>query len=155
MQVDRRHDGSGPCHTACLSAASAGGIESANHPTPWLACKASNPPDGAAVEKIFALNGDIDPMARSGFDLLVAIDIHFAHFYLCNALWSEDYCGLATRSNRIAVSAPMVAFSVGSYSGAHCGLSRANCVFPPVAFACPARALQTPRRMISAPAALR
>jgi hypothetical protein len=79
MQVDRRHGGSSPCHTARLSTGGTGGVEGANHCALPLIYKAFNPPDGTAVKIILALGGDVDPIAQPRCKLSVTVHIEFIH----------------------------------------------------------------------------
>jgi hypothetical protein len=93
MQVDRRHDGSSPCHTARLPAGGTGGVKSANHSALWLAYKTFNPPDGTAVKIIFALYGDVNPIARAGFELPVIVHIESTHIVPLQVLCTKTMEG--------------------------------------------------------------
>jgi len=51
---------------------------------------ASDLPDGAAIEKVLALDGDVDSVPRLRFQWLVSLRMVLAHLVHCGNLQGDD-----------------------------------------------------------------
>jgi hypothetical protein len=88
MHLRLPNGGPGPCHAARLPARGTGGIKCAGRAR--LGEHASDVPDGAAIEKVLRLDGDVDSVSRLRFQWLVTRRIVLAHLVHCWNLQGDD-----------------------------------------------------------------
>jgi hypothetical protein len=81
MNLRLPNGGPGPCHTARLPTRGAGGIQCAGRAT--FGEHASDVPDGAAIEKVRGLDGNVDSLSRLRFQWLVSLRMALAHLVHC------------------------------------------------------------------------